>query len=147
MRRRLTLAAYFAFMASMANAAKADPIMRTMTLTVAPTGAATGPGIPSAVVYTTGNIDLGNLGQNVTLTGPPLGFVGGVIDEVINTTFDLKITFNGVSGSKSYIDITGPLSGACPNPRTPTRSSQNSGSPRNPPHFEVGHRTPAFPRR
>jgi hypothetical protein len=108
----LTISACLAFLAS--ATAKADPIMGTITLTVAPalpTVDGAGGGIPSPAVYTSGLVNLGALPQNFALAGPALGFVGGIIEESVQTTFDMRITFDGAAGSQPYVDVTGSLGG------------------------------------
>jgi hypothetical protein len=95
--------------------AKADPMMRTVTLTVKPTalgGSGSSAAITQPVVYASGSVDLSTLPQGLELSGTPLVNVGGLIDEVVNTTFDLKITFDGKSDSRPSIDVTGSPSGA-----------------------------------
>jgi len=126
--QRFTLIACLAFMASLTSAAKADPIMGTVTLTVAPDpslgyggGIAQGP-----VVYSSGTVDLSQLFQSqiqpgpnpvvlyqgLSLSGPLLlPNAGGLLDENFNTTFNMKITFNGASGSQPTINVTGSLTG------------------------------------
>ena len=114
MRRSLPLVAWLALVISLTSAAKADPIMGNIVMTVAPSppAAGTGLGIPTAAVYSSGPVDLSTLPQNLPLTGPALGFAGGgLIGQIIKTTFDLKITFNGAAGSQPSIDVTGPLTG------------------------------------
>ena len=138
MRRQLTFAACLAFVASLTCVAKADPITGTITLTVAPstTLEGLGSGIPIPVVYSSGPVDLSALGQTVTLTGLPMGLsgpgVGGVIAETINTTFDMKITFEGASGSQPTVDVTGPLSAGIdetPSPNPPSFISMANANP------------------
>ena len=63
-------------------------------------------------VYSSGFLDLGTLPRNLPLPGPSLGYNNdGQFNETINTTFDLKITFDGASGSHPSVDLTGPLVG------------------------------------
>ncbi|HZW33667.1 MAG TPA: hypothetical protein VFF52_23300 [Isosphaeraceae bacterium] len=114
MRRRLTLIACLASIVSLAGASKAGSIMGTIVLTVAPNPIiedGQGLGIPTAAVYSSGPVDLGTLPQGLALPGPALGFDGGLIGEPIKTAFDLKITFDGASGSQPSIDVTGSLVG------------------------------------
>ncbi len=131
MRQRLMLVAALAFMLSVTGMAEADPIMGTITLTVAPAPPAygnPGPGIPTAAVYNSGSVDLSVLPQNLFLTGPPLGFAGGLIGNSINTTFDMKITFDGTSGAQPYVDVKGSLFGYVASVPG-TASSNFSGTP------------------
>jgi len=113
MRRVMVFAISLAFAGAAVPTAKADPIMGTITLTVEPAlpYASVGPGIPNAAVYTSGPVNLSDLPQNFSLTGPPLGFVGGLIQESIRTTFNMEIAFNGTGGSQPYVDVVGSLSG------------------------------------
>ncbi len=131
MRQRLMLVAALAIMLSVTGMAEADPIMGTITLTVAPAPPAygnPGPGIPTAAVYNSGSVDLSVLPQNLFLTGPPLGFAGGLIGNSINTTFDMKITFDGTSGAQPYVDVKGSLFGYVAS--VPGAASSNfSGTP------------------
>ncbi len=131
MRQRLMLVAALAFLLSVTGMAEADPIMGTITLTVAPAPPAygnPGPGIPTAAVYNSGSVDLSVLPQNLFLTGPPLGFAGGLIGNSINTTFDMKITFDGTSGAQPYVDVKGSLFGYVAS--VPGAASSNfSGTP------------------
>jgi hypothetical protein len=110
----LILIACLALVASVTGAAKANPIMGTVTLTVAPAGqfgGNPGLGIPTAAAYSSGPVDLGALPSTVPLTGPELAFNGGLIEENIATTFDLKIALNSASGSQPSVDLSGPLRG------------------------------------
>ncbi len=131
MRQRLMLVAALAIMLSVTGMAEADPIMGTITLTVAPAPPAygnPGPGIPKEAVYNSGSVDLSVLPQNLFLPGPPLGFAGGLIGNSINTTFDMKITFDGASGTQPYVDVKGSLFGYVAS--VPGAASSNfSGTP------------------
>lgn len=130
MRRRWSLIACLALMASSGRAAKADPIMGTVTLTVAQD-----PGVGlwgSAInqgpaVYSSGQVDLSQFFQvpvvtfpdgsyteifpSVTLSGPLLIRWDNLGSFLFNTTFDLKIAFDGASGNGPTIDATGTLNG------------------------------------
>lgn len=115
MRRRLALLAGLGLSIGLTNAAMAGPLLGTIVLTIAPNPIiedGQGLGIPTAAVFSSGPVDLGSLPHGLALTGPSLGFVGGgLIGQDIETTFDLRIAFDGVSGSQSSIDVTGPLTG------------------------------------
>jgi hypothetical protein len=107
-RRSLLLVVFLALMTSLSLRAKADPVMGTIELTVAPNVPRLG-----NTVYLSGSVDLSNLPQNLPLPGPSLGYNNdGQFNENINTTFDLKVTFGGASGSQPYVDLTGPLVGS-----------------------------------
>jgi hypothetical protein len=109
------LVTFLAVMASVGPAANAGPITGTIVMTVAPAPAADGdpgPGIRAAAVYSSGTVDIGSLPKSLPLAGPPLGFYGGVIEDSVKTTFELRITFNGASGSHPSVDVTGSLSGS-----------------------------------
>ncbi len=113
MRSRWILVTGLAFVLSLCTTAQADPIMGTITLTVAPAlpYASVGPGIPQVAIYTSGPVNLSALPQNFFLSGPALGFEGGVIQDDVQTTFDMKIAFNSTSGSQPYVDVHGTLFG------------------------------------
>ena len=125
--RNLTVMACLALTAALTSAANADPVMGTVTLTIAREaynpgylgGIAQGP-----VVYSSGSVDLSQVfqsevqpggaileGQGVSLTGPHLipSFSG--LGENFNTTFQLKIAFDGASGSQPTINVTGVITG------------------------------------
>ena len=51
----------------------------------------------------------GETWQGLTLTGPLLAQWYGLGSVNINTTFDLKIAFDGAAGRHPTIDVTGPM--------------------------------------
>jgi hypothetical protein len=122
-----TVVVCFVLAAALTSTVNADPVMGTVTLTIAgepsPTGfsggIAAGP-----VVYSSGTVQLGQvfqsevvsadqnvLGQDVALTGPILIPNFGGLGENFRTTFQMKITFDGASGSQPTIEVTGVVMG------------------------------------
>jgi hypothetical protein len=103
------------------SAAKADPVMGSLTLTVAQTNALGSGGIAQGpVVYSSGSVDLSQVLQRevppgeaigASLTGPHLLPNFGGLGENFNTTFQLKIAFDGTSGSQPTINVTGVITG------------------------------------
>jgi hypothetical protein len=112
-------------MASLPSAAKADPVMGNITLTIAPPSGLAGFGgsalSDAPVVYSSGSVDLsqefqsqiqpgGSVTDNfVTVTGPHLYPHFGGLPVDLNTTFDMKVTFDGAAGSHPTIDVTGAM--------------------------------------
>jgi hypothetical protein len=126
--RSFRLIALLAMMASLTSTAMADPVMGTVTLTVAPPPGLAGFGgsglSQSPVVYSSGNIDLSQLFQSqvqpggtttyegLTLTGAHLYPSFGGLAANFNTTFQMTIAFDGTSGSQPTINVTGTLTGS-----------------------------------
>jgi hypothetical protein len=116
-----------ALMAALTSAAKADPVMGSVSLTIAQDAGLSGYGAGIAqgpVVYSSGTVDLSQLFQSqmqpggvvtyqgLNLNGPVLlPGAGGLLDLNFNTAFQMKITFDGASGSMPAIDVTGSLKG------------------------------------
>ncbi len=120
-----TLIVCIALVTSLPSAAKADPIMGNMTLTIAPPPGLTGFGgsalSNAPVVYSSGTVDLSQEFQSqiqpggivtdnfINLTGPHLYPAFGGLSVDMNTTFQMQITFDGVAGSQPTIDVTGTM--------------------------------------
>jgi hypothetical protein len=121
-----TVVVCLALAAALTSTANADPVMGTVTLTIAgepyPTGFSGGIA-QGPVVYSSGTVQLDQffqsqavsadettLGHNVVLTGPILipNFSG--LEENFYSTFQMKIAFDGASGSQPTIDVTGVVS-------------------------------------
>lgn len=126
--RGLVMAAGLALVAAFDSAAQADPIMGTVSLTIAQDtalgnyggGVATGP-----VQYFSGTVNLSQLFQSQTqsngvitteginLTGSPLlPGASGLLNLPYTTTFEMKITFDGAAGTQPTIDVSGVLKGS-----------------------------------
>ena len=107
MRLKLFVAALLSITAAASAAAKADPVSGTIELTVPP-----GASKLANTAYSSGTVDLSTLPVNLPLTGAPIeNNDSGAFNQTINTTFDLRITFNGASGFQPVVDINGPLTG------------------------------------
>jgi hypothetical protein len=107
MRPKSIAAAVLTLIAALSNSASADPLTGTIELTIPP-------GTPRLAYtsYSSGSVDLSTLPQNIPLPGPPLGpNSAGAFTQTIDTTFNLRITFDGASGFQPVVDITGPLVG------------------------------------
>jgi hypothetical protein len=124
MRRCLTLTACLALMASSTSVAKADPIMGNITLTVTESkyGGLTGGISQPTLAYSSGTVDLSQFFQEqvfpdgstsyqgLTLNGPLLMRWYGLGDaSPPGVTYDMKIAFDGASGSQPTVDVTGSL--------------------------------------
>jgi hypothetical protein len=112
---------------ALTSSAKADPVLGSVTLTIAreTDTAGYGGGIAQGpVVYSSGSVDLSQVfqsevlpggaileGHGVSLTGPHLLPNFGGLGETFNTTFQLKIAFDGTSGSQPTINVTGVMTG------------------------------------
>jgi hypothetical protein len=122
-----TVIACLALTAALTSGAKADPVMGTVTLTVPQTavgGGGSGGINQGPVVYTSGPVDLSQLFQSqvqpggavtyegISLAGPHLLPNFGGLEVNFNTTFDMKIAFDGTSGSQPTIDVTGVVIGS-----------------------------------
>jgi hypothetical protein len=125
--RSLIVIACLALAAALTSAARADAVMGTVTLTIAgatsPTGFVGGIG-QGPVVYSSGSVDLSQVfqsevlpggaileGHSVRLTGPHLIPTFGGLGENFSTTFQMKIAFDGASGSQPTINVTGLVTG------------------------------------
>jgi hypothetical protein len=107
MRPKSIAAAVFTLIAALSNSASADPVTGTIELTVPP-----GISKLANTSYSSGSVDLSTLPQNLPLPGPALGpNSAGAFTQTIDTTFNLRITFDGASGFQPVVDITGPLVG------------------------------------
>jgi hypothetical protein len=120
-----TLLACVALMTALPSAAKADPVMGKITLTIAPPPGLTGFGGSASssapVVYSSGTVDLSQefqgpvppgatVGENsINLTGPHLYPDFGGLAVQMNTTFQMQIAFDGAAGSQPTIDVTGTM--------------------------------------
>ena len=119
------LIACVALVTSLPSAAKADPIMGNITLTIAPPPGLAGFGgsalSSTPVVYSSGTVDLSHVFQGplppfatvgdnfINLTGPHLYPDFGGLPVQMNTTFQMQITFDGAAGSRPTIDVTGTM--------------------------------------
>ena len=82
--------------------------MGTADLTVAVAGSP----VQIGGTFSSGPVELDALPLFLQLPGPSLGYnTHGQFGESISTTFDLRITFDGLLGSQPYIDITGTVTG------------------------------------
>jgi hypothetical protein len=117
MRPCLTLATGLLLVITLNFAARADPITGTVTLTVEPTTPmyGDGPGVSSPLVFSSGNVALGTLPQQLMLSGPPIGLTanlnGGSISETLGPVYNMTIAFNGAGGSHPTVNATGFLVG------------------------------------
>jgi hypothetical protein len=125
MSRRIMFMAWLALVTALPSAAKADPIMGNVTLTVAPPAGLEGFGGSASssapVVYSSGTVNLsqefqsqiqpggGDSYSGLVLTGGHLypDFGGLPVQE--STTFQMQITFNGAGGSQPTINVTGTM--------------------------------------
>ncbi len=119
--RSFTFIAILAVTMLLSDAAMADPILGTITLTIAPIpGLELGAAASSApVVYSSGLVDLSQpfqgeilpggavTSQGLTLTGPHLDAGFGGLPETFDTTFQMQITFDGNSGHGSKTPVFG----------------------------------------
>jgi hypothetical protein len=120
-----TLIACVALVTSLPAAAKADPIMGNISLTIAPPPGLSGFGgsafSNAPVVYSSGTVDLSQEFQSqiqpggivtdnfINLTGRHLYPDFGGLPVQMNTTFQMQITFDGAAGSQPTIDVTGKM--------------------------------------
>ncbi len=124
--RSFTVMACLALTAALTSAVKADPVIGTVTLAVAretDTGGDLGGIAQGPVVYSSGSVDLSQVfqsevqpggaileGNSVNLTGPHLLNTFGGLGESFDTNLQLKIAFDGASGSQPTINVTGVMS-------------------------------------
>ncbi len=120
-----TLIACVALVTSLPSAAKADPVMGNITLTITPPPGLAGFGgsalSNAPVVYSSGTVDLsqefqsqiqpgGTVTENfINLSGPHLYPDFGGLPVQMNTVFQMQITFDGAAGSQSTINVTGTM--------------------------------------
>ncbi len=131
-RRTLTIVVCLGFLALPGRSAMADSIMGTVEMAITGIGSGNG-GLPNGVIAISGSnlygqpqaIDLSVLPLSLGLSGPSLGFsptftaaennpsaIDEIYNQTVNTTFDMKIAFEGASGSQPTVNLTGSLVGA-----------------------------------
>lgn len=109
-------------MAAIGRPAAADPVMGTIELTAGPDSVLGGDVFSTNQDYPSVPVDLSDpsvLSKGIPLPGPQLlNFTeespnGGPMKwgHDINTSFDLRITFDGSSGAHPYVELTGTLTG------------------------------------